>query len=89
MTTMTLRTILAGSALALCLAAPAHAADGAVDEAAVEKIMAMLTDIECQMDEDDIERDGAGYELDDVFCADGQYDMVLDEDFEIVERRKE
>lgn len=56
----------------------------------VEAIMAMLAEMQCEMDEGDIEpMEGGGYELDDVFCADGQYDMELDADLAVTDRRKE
>ena len=29
------------------------------------------------------------FELDDVMCADGQYDIKLDADYKVVEQRKE
>jgi len=29
------------------------------------------------------------YELDDVYCIEGQFDMVLDQSYEIVEQTKE
>ncbi|MEM1383509.1 MAG: PepSY domain-containing protein [Pseudomonadota bacterium] len=67
---------------------PAHAADDVTEEE-VGKIMAVLQDLQCEMDEDDIEKEDDGYELDDVFCSDGQYDIDLDADFAVVEKRKE
>lgn len=82
------RPTLLASAVALALGASASAEE-TVDEATVEKINAMLTEMQCEMDEDDIERDGDGYELDDVFCADGQYDIELDGDLKVVNKRKE
>ncbi|MBL3569323.1 PepSY domain-containing protein [Rhodovulum sp. BSW8] len=65
-------------------------ADEAVPAETAERIMAMLTDMQCEMDPADIEaEDNGGFELDDVFCADGQYDIDLNADLEITERRKE
>lgn len=61
--------------------------DDRPSDADVAKITAMLAEMKCEMDEDDIERDGDGFELDDVFCADGQYDIDLDADFEITNKR--
>lgn len=82
-----IRTALAAVA-ALALGTPALAQEGPSEEA-VATIMEVLAGMQCEMDPDDIELDGSGSELDDVFCADGQYDMVLDGDFTVVERRKE
>ena len=41
----------------------------------VAGIVQALADMQCQMDTADIDADDDGYDLDDVFCADGQYDM--------------
>ena len=75
-------------ALPLALSAPA-CADEAPTGAELEKITALLAELQCEMDPDDIEMEDEGYELDDVFCADGQYDIELSKDFEVVEKRKE
>ncbi|WP_223252403.1 hypothetical protein [Paracoccus mutanolyticus] len=44
----------------------------------------------CEVDADniDVEDDGS-FDLDDVICADGQYDIKLNADFTEKERRKE
>lgn len=76
------------AALLVCGAAGAQASEE-VDAATVAKIEAMLAQMQCQMDPDDIERDGTGYELDDVFCADGQYDIDLDAELQVVGKKKE
>ncbi|MAC81870.1 MAG: hypothetical protein CML66_27885 [Rhodobacteraceae bacterium] len=77
----------------LILAALAAATPVLADEAPsgpeIEKIVALLDGMQCEMDPDDIEVEADGYELDDVFCADGQYDIELSKDFEVVEKRKE
>ncbi len=81
--------------IALALTAPVATpvtalADEHIAPDVQERIVAMLADMQCQMDVDDIEaEDGGGYELDDVFCADGQYDIKLDADMQVTERRKE
>lgn len=49
----------------------------------------MLAEMKCEMDEADIEKEDDGYELDDVFCADGQFDIDLDENFEVTNKRAE
>ncbi len=80
--------IFAATLLALPLAAGAQ--DAEIPEETVTRIMAMLEGMECQMAASDIEpEDGGGYELDDVMCADGQYDIELDADLNEVGRRKE
>ena len=79
--------ILTATGLALGATLPAAAAD--VSDEEVAKIMAALAEIQCEMDEDEIEREDDGYELDDVFCADGQFDMSLDADFNVIDRKAE
>ncbi len=77
---------LAGSAVAL---ADDHG-DDEVDKATVEKIMAMLKDMKCEMDPKDIEKEDDGYELDDVFCEGGkQFDIELDKNLKETGRRAE
>ncbi|MEM6946115.1 MAG: PepSY domain-containing protein [Pseudomonadota bacterium] len=83
-----IRTLSAAAAIGLLCAAPVLAEEKPSKEA-VDQIMAVLLAEECQMDDADIELDGEGYELDDVFCSDGQYDMEMNASFEIVNRRKE
>ncbi|SIO30493.1 Peptidase propeptide and YPEB domain-containing protein [Rhodovulum sp. ES.010] len=83
-----MKRLVAIAALAL---APGLAAaqEGEVSQETVDRIMAMLAEMQCEMDPGDIEAEGGGYELDDVFCADGQYDIDLDENLEVTSRRKE
>ncbi|MQW60099.1 hypothetical protein [Sinorhizobium meliloti] len=52
-------------------------------------ITEMLATMKCEVDPASIEAGSKGYELDDVFCADGQYDMVLNADLTVAEKRKE
>lgn len=64
--------------------------DDKVDKATVEKIMAKLKGMNCQMDADDIEKEDDGYELDDVICEGGQQmDIELDKDLNETGRRLE
>lgn len=81
------------AALALSVLAAASTGARAESEVSSEteaRIMDMLAGMQCEMDPADIEADGhGGYELDDVFCADGQYDIELDADLGITGRRKE
>lgn len=78
--------LLATAALML-LAAPAFA------EATPEQIAAIdakLAEMQCEVDPDNIEvEDDGGFDLDDVICADGQYDVVMDADLNVTEKRKE
>lgn len=76
------------SALLMVAGSPAMASDEATAED-IEKINALLAGIQCEMDEDDIEKEDDGFELDDVLCVDGQFDIDLDSDFNIVEKRAE
>lgn len=78
-------------ALALGLAAPALADDHMVSDEAKEKIAEVMTDMRCEVDPDDIEMtDEGGYDLDDVICeGTGQFDVVLDAEFNEVSRRAE
>ncbi len=48
------------------------ASQSGVDEETVQRIMAMLAEMNCQMAPDDIEMEDEGYELDDVICEGGQ-----------------
>lgn len=77
---------------AIALAAPVWAQDDdMIPQETVDAIMAMLTEMECQMAPDDIEmEDDGGYELDDVICKGGnQFDIELDADLNEVGRRAE
>jgi uncharacterized protein involved in high-affinity Fe2+ transport len=49
----------------------------------------MLATMKCEVGPANIETGGKGYELDDVFCADGQYDMDLNADLTVADKRKE
>ncbi len=71
-------------------ALPAYASDDPTEEE-IATINAMLAGMNCEMDDDDIEKeDDGGFELDDVICADGsQYDIDLNKEFQILEKRAE
>ena len=76
-------------AATLALATPAFAEEAASQEE-IDKINAMLAEMQCEMDDDDIEKEADGFELDDVICADGgQFDIELDAEFNVVEKRAE
>lgn len=70
-------------------ALPAFAQDNPTDQqiARIDEVLAALT---CEVDPDNIEAEGdGGFDLDDVICADDQYDIKLNADFTEAERRKE
>ena len=80
-----MKPVLVAAALAL-LAAPAFA------EATPEQIAAIdakLAEMQCEVDPDNIEMEDGGFDLDDVICADGQYDIAMDADLNVTEQRKE
>lgn len=81
-----IKTVLFAGALSLL---PAAAMAQEVPADVVTKIQAMLTEMKCEVDAANIEPDDGGYELDDVFCADGQYDMNLDANLAVVDKKKE
>lgn len=84
-----MKQILIAAALLAFSAVPALA-DDEVSAETVAKIEALLADMNCQMDPDDIEKEDAGYELDDVICEGGeQFDIELNEALEVVEKRAE
>ena len=83
-----MKRILLASTL-IAFGAPAFAdTDPTADQVAqIDETLAAMT---CEVDADniDVEDDGS-FDLDDVICADGQYDIKLNADFTEKERRKE
>jgi hypothetical protein len=76
--------------LALTIAVPLAAGAYAASEGTVARIDMMMAEIQRQMDPSDIEIEGRrGCGLDDAICADGPYDIDLDENLAVTERRKE
>ncbi|MHA6347063.1 PepSY domain-containing protein [Roseivivax sp. CAU 1761] len=73
----------------LALADGHGAMEGEVSAEVEERIMTMLADMQCEVEPENIEVEEDGYELDDVFCADGQYDIELDAELNETGRRKE
>lgn len=68
----------------------ASAQDHTVPADIQDKIITLLGDMQCEIDPGNIEaEDDGGYELDDVFCADGQYDIDLDAELQITNKKKE
>ena len=76
------------AALAL-IAVPVLAETGATADQ-ITQINALLASMTCEVDPDNIDVEAAGgFDLDDVLCADGQYDMKLDAALAVLEQRKE
>ena len=75
--------------LAALLALPFAASAAEVPADKQKAIQDMLKTMQCEVDPANIETDGDGFELDDVFCADGQYDMDLNADLTVADKRKE
>jgi hypothetical protein len=84
-----MRRFLTTVAFAGALAFPLAASANEPTQEEVDRINAVLAEMQCEVDPEEIEVNDDGYELDDVFCADGQYDMDLDKDMQVTERRKE
>jgi hypothetical protein len=76
-------------AAAVFLAMPLRVSAQELPAETVAQIEQALADMQCQMDPADIDADAGGYDLDDVFCADGQYDMRMDATFAVLEKTKE
>ena len=66
---------------------PAIAEEPSAD--AIAKINTLLAEMSCEVDEDNIELEDGAYDLDDVICVDGQYDIMLDAEFNVTGKRKE
>lgn len=82
--------IAAGAALfAVTATIPTAAHAEKVSAEAVAAIKKTLAEMKCEVDASNIEREKKGYELDDVFCADGQYDMKMSDDYKVVSKKKE
>lgn len=75
------------TALALA-AAPALAFAQATPEQ-LAKIDEVLAAKQCEVDHANVEVEDGQFDLDDVICADGQYDILLDAEFAVVKERKE
>lgn len=73
---------------ALLAVAPAVAfAEATPDQ--LTKIDEVLAGMKCEVDHANVELEEGVFDLDDVICADGQYDIKLDGDYKVVEQRKE
>ncbi|MDH2328890.1 PepSY domain-containing protein [Cereibacter sp. SYSU M97828] len=69
------------------LATPAFAQDATPEQVAA--IDAALAEVQCEVDSANIEVEDGIFDLDDVICADGQYDVKMDAEYKELERRKE
>ncbi|MBP7243360.1 PepSY domain-containing protein [Amaricoccus sp.] len=81
--------IIAAAALAL---APFVAAAEDTMTATAEQMAQIdhtLSARSCEVDPVNVVVEGGVFDLDDVMCADGQYDMKLDAGYNIIEERKE
>lgn len=84
-----MKRILLATTLIAFAGIPALADDKATPEqiAQIDEVLAAMS---CEVDPDNIEvEDDGSFDLDDVICADGQYDVKLNADFTEKERRKE
>ncbi len=66
----------------------ALAQEGPTDEQ-MAKIDEVLAAKSCEVDPANVEVEDGVFDLDDVMCADGQYDIKLDASFAVTEERKE
>jgi hypothetical protein len=81
------QTVIAAAALAL-VPFVALAQDGPSDEqmARIDEVLAAKS---CEVDPANVDVEEDGFDLDDVMCASGQYDIKLDASFAVMEERKE
>ena len=82
-----MRKIVIAAALSL-IPFVAAAEDGPTDEqmARIDEVLAAKS---CEVDPANVEVGDEGFDLDDVMCASGQYDIKLDASFAVTEERKE
>jgi hypothetical protein len=74
--------------VALVLAAGAVSAQEASEEQ-MARIDETLAAMRCEVDPAEVDVDEGVFDLDDVICADGQYDIKLDANYAVIEQRKE
>lgn len=84
-----LMAMFAAGAVAFGMGTAALADDDDVSDEDWAKIQAALTEAQCEVDRRNVEKEDDGYELDDVFCADGQFDVDMDANFKITEKTAE
>jgi len=82
-----MRTIIVAAALAFAPVA------GLADEGPTDEQMTRIDEVlkakSCEVDPANVEVEDGVFDLDDVMCASGQYDMKLDADYAVTEERKE
>jgi hypothetical protein len=76
-------------AVAAAIAAPGLAAAQEASAEQMAQIDAVLAEKQCEVDPANVEVDDGVFDLDDVMCASGQYDIKLDANFTVIEERKE
>jgi len=76
------------AALVLALTGAPVLAQEASDEQ-MTRIDEVLAGLQCEVDPANVEVDDGTFDLDDVICADGQYDIKLDANYAVTEQRKE
>jgi hypothetical protein len=81
-----MRIFIAASALVF---ATTTAFAGPVTEEQVMGIQKTIKAMECTVEDTAIEAEGSGFEADDVICKDGQYDVYLDKEYNVVKKVKE
>jgi hypothetical protein len=64
-------------------------ADAAPTDEQMARIDAVLAEKQCEVDPANVEVEDGSFDLDDVMCASGQYDIKLDASFAVTEERKE
>lgn len=60
-----------------------------VSEEQMTKIDEVLKARSCEVDPANVEVEDGMFDLDDVMCADGQYDLMLDSNYVITKEKKE
>ncbi|HRO12468.1 PepSY domain-containing protein [Amaricoccus sp.] len=76
------------AAAALAFVPFAALAEGPSEEQ-MAKIDEVLAAKSCEVDPANVEVEDGAFDLDDVMCADGQYDIKLDASYAVTEERKE
>lgn len=53
------------------------------------RIMAAIAHLKCRINDQDIKKQNGGFVITDAFCADGQFAIRLNADFQVVDKRNE
>jgi hypothetical protein len=62
---------------------------GMATEEQIMGIQKTIKAMDCTVEDTAIETEGSGFEADDVICKDGQYDVYLDKEFNVIKKVKE